>query len=159
MTQKSSTTEINQKQKQQIVATATTASTSSSSIVSLPNISTASPADSSLRSSLVSASVGSLISSSFQKHLNQQPSSSKQMSPPATQPTQHQTPPKDPQALSSCIQELRSKLPKSVKIHTEGRIIDRRSHDLTYHEPHKPDAVVVVNSEQEVSIVLATCNK
>ncbi|KAJ3410858.1 hypothetical protein HDV05_003147 [Chytridiales sp. JEL 0842] len=59
----------------------------------------------------------------------------------------------------ACIEELKTSLPPKVKIHVSGRIIERRSHDLTYHTPHRPDAVVQVNTEEEVSAFMRICNK
>ncbi|KAL5040108.1 hypothetical protein BDV3_002504 [Batrachochytrium dendrobatidis] len=60
--------------------------------------------------------------------------------------------------IQECIAELKSLLGVD-RIITTASELKRRSHDLSYHEHHAPHAVIVVESEHHVCLVLKTCNK
>ncbi|KAJ3195188.1 hypothetical protein HK101_000898 [Irineochytrium annulatum] len=60
--------------------------------------------------------------------------------------------------IDACLAILRSHLPSS-QLTTDPKRLKSQSHDVSYHEPRLPHALVVANSEKEVSLVLRTCNE
>lgn len=55
-----------------------------------------------------------------------------------------------------CVLKLKQLLGSKVK--TSEKEIAMRSHDVSYHSPHPPHAVVYVESEADIVSIVKTCN-
>lgn len=59
--------------------------------------------------------------------------------------------------MQQFLNELNAALPGMVR--TDKNELSRRSHDVSYHKPHEPLAVVSVKSEQHIVDALKLCNR
>ncbi|KAJ1534833.1 hypothetical protein HK405_015929, partial [Cladochytrium tenue] len=65
-------------------------------------------------------------------------------------------------AVEACLADLRVALTAAgpgARVTTTGPALRRRAHDLSYHEPHAPHAVVAVASEAHIAAALRVCNQ
>ncbi|KAI8927942.1 hypothetical protein BC831DRAFT_424098 [Entophlyctis helioformis] len=60
--------------------------------------------------------------------------------------------------VAACIAELTALL-GAERVRTDAAELKRRSHDVSYHEPHPPHAVVYAACEADIAVFLRTCNK
>nr|KAJ3413602.1 hypothetical protein HK105_002033 [Polyrhizophydium stewartii] len=67
-------------------------------------------------------------------------------------------PPAPAANVAACVAELRARLGADA-VRTDAAELARRAHDVSYHAPHAPHAVVFAQSEEHISVFLATSNK
>ncbi|KAI9324882.1 hypothetical protein DFJ73DRAFT_955046 [Zopfochytrium polystomum] len=64
-----------------------------------------------------------------------------------------------PAVIAACIRDIAAALGDPTRVSTAKDLIDRRSHDTTYHKPHPPDAVAFAKSERDIAAILSICNR
>ncbi|KAJ3203576.1 D-lactate ferricytochrome c oxidoreductase, partial [Dinochytrium kinnereticum] len=62
-------------------------------------------------------------------------------------------------SIQACLEEIRANVSKDAVVSTSVKVLTRRSHDVSYHQPHLPHAVVEAACEEDVAVVLRACNR
>ncbi|KAJ3095126.1 D-lactate ferricytochrome c oxidoreductase, partial [Phlyctochytrium planicorne] len=61
--------------------------------------------------------------------------------------------------IAACLAEIKAGLSADGSITTNQKVLERRSHDVSYHHPQLPHAVVSVASEADIVVVAKACNR